>query len=564
MKRSRAIMLASVLVILALLVSGCTTAGTTTTGTTTVGTTTSGATTTTTSTQAGPAPYVLPFVDEPVTLSMFVILDGKAAMSLTSLKDNMTMQRYEEISGIKIDWYHPSSASTTAEALNVMIASGDVTDMIAGINNASDGIDTLIENGIIMRLNEAIDEYGYYLTQAFTDYPEFYAQVLSYEGNIGLYPTSRLDETTRYFESFIVRNDWLVDLGLEKPDSVDDWYTVLKAFKTQDPNKNDKADELPFVHNTNEEMGVPRLSSLWGFNATFFKWNATTVFDGKVVFASDAADFVEYVTTMNKWYAEGLLDPEYVSTDATGWREKVLSDQGGIFYGKMNGGIGTLMGSYDFSKNEKFSLEPVAYATTKDGKSYDVYSQDIYDRGGTAISAKCKNVEAAIKWNDYMYSKEGAIMASFGVEGTTFNYDNNGVPQYTELITKNPDGLSLVNAIAKYAIGGMAPRMLNDQYYWSAVMATEQQRMVYPTISVSATERKMPNNLLYSQEDFTELNRLMTDIGTYYKEGLHAFIMGTRPLSEMDAFKANLEKMGLKNAIAIMQDAYGRYVANIN
>jgi putative aldouronate transport system substrate-binding protein len=68
---------------------------------------------------------------------------------------------------------------------------------------------------------------------------------------------------------------------------------------------------------------------------------------------------------------------------------------------------------------------------------------------------------------------------------------------------------------------------------------------------------------LYSQADFTELNRLMTDIGTYYKEGLHAFIMGTRPLSEMDAFKANLDKMGLKDAIAIMQDAYDRYVANI-
>ncbi|MDW7655919.1 MAG: extracellular solute-binding protein [Bacillota bacterium] len=563
MKSSKVRVLASVLVILALLVSGCTTAGTTTTGATTGGTTT-GSTTTTAPTQTGPAPYDLPFVDEPITLSLFVSLDGKAAMSLTSLEENLTMQHYEEISGINIEWYHPSSATTTAEALNVMIASGDVTDMIAGIMSASDSIDTLIENGIIMRLNEAIDEHGYYLNQAFTEYPEFYAQVLSYEGNIGLYPSARLDEITRYFESFIVRKDWLDELGLEKPDSVEDWYTVLKAFKTQDPNKNGKNDELPFVHNTNEELGVPRLSSLWGFNATFFKWNATTVLDGKVVFATDAADFVDYVTTMNKWYAEGLLDPEYVSTDATGWREKVLSDQGGMFYGKMNGGIGTLMGSYDFSKNANFSLEPVAYATTKDGKSYDVYSQDIFDRGGTAISANCENVEAAIKWNDYMYSKEGAIMASFGIEGTTFEYDDKGVPHYTELITKNPDGLSLVNAIAKYAIGGMGPRMLNDQYYWSAVMATEQQRMVYPTVSVSSTERKMPNNLLYSQEDFTELNRLMTDIGTYYKEGLHAFIMGTRPLSEMDAFKANLDKMGLKDAIAIMQDAYDRYISNIN
>ncbi len=58
--------------------------------------------------------------------------------------------------------------------------------------------------------------------------------------------------------------------------------------------------------------------------------------------------------------------------------------------------------------------------------------------------------------------------------------DANGVPHYTELITKNPDGLSIVNAIARYAPAGFAPRLVNDQYYWNEIMLYDQQSWCTP------------------------------------------------------------------------------------
>lgn len=453
-KRIKKVMCCAILV-LALLatccLAGCGNKSATNAGQT--GTTNSGSTgsqSSGTKTSEGPEPVTMPISDKKITLTMFCILDGKAALTLQSLEENLTMQKYEELSNIDIEWYHPSSASTVGEALNIMIASNDLTDIISNITSASEGLDSLVNRGVILRLNELIDQYGYYLSKAFKDYPEFYRQSLTYDGNIALYPTARLDEETLYFESFIMRGDWLKQLNLDIPKTVDDWYTVLKAFKTKDPNNNGKDDELPFVSNSNEEMGVTRLGSLWGINTCLFRWNGTTVIDGKIKFSTETDAFDEYVSTMRKWYEEGLIDSEYVSTDATGWKEKVLTNRGGAFYGKMNGGIGTLMGSFDYSQDEDFTLIPVPYATTKDGKSYDLYSQDIFDNGGCAISAKCKHVKEAIKWLDYLYSPEGQIMASFGVEGVTFEYDAKGVPHYTELITNNPDGLSMVNAIAKY------------------------------------------------------------------------------------------------------------------
>lgn len=510
----------------------------------------------------GPESYSMPISEETITLSLFSQLDSKASVSIGTMEDNYTMQYYESISGVHIQFFHPSSATSIGEALNVMISSGEYTDLIGSIMNASDGLDTLIENDVILRLNEYIDQYGYYLSQIFEEYPEFYTQVLTHEGNIGLYPTSRLDPSTRYFESFVIRQDWLDTLGLEKPTTVDEWYTVLKAFATRDPNGNGQNDELPFVGNSNEQMGVYRLGSLFGFNACFYKEYACSILDGKVTFAANAPQFEDYVTTMAQWYAEGLLDPEYASTDATSWQEKVLSDLGGCFYGKMNGGIGTLLGSYDYeNRDPDFNLEPIGYAVTEDGNSYDFYSQEIFDQGGIAISTACEHVKEAIQWMDYMYSEEGQIMCSFGEEGVTFEYDDQGVPHYTEMVT-DAENLSLVQAIAKYTMGGIAPRMVNDLYYWDAVMSFDQQRMVYDAVSVSTTERKVPQSLKYSMEDQDRLTMLMGDIQTYYQETLNAFIMGTKPISELQQFRDTLNSMGLEEAISIMQASYDSYISN--
>jgi hypothetical protein len=42
-------------------------------------------------------------------------------------------------------------------------------------------------------------------------------------------------------------------------------------------------------------------------------------------------------------------------------------------------------------------------------------------------------------------------------------------------------------------------------------------------------------NLKYSIEDSERLSSLLADIGTYYKENVHAFIMGAKPLSSLTA-----------------------------
>ncbi|MCI9456718.1 MAG: extracellular solute-binding protein [Oscillospiraceae bacterium] len=503
-------------------------------------------------------PYTLPLTDKPITLTCFIAMDSKAGLTLTNLSENLGLQDYEKITGIHVEYNHPSSATSTSQALNIMIASNDLDDIIYNINSVSGGLDSIVKSGQILRLNEMIEEYGYYLNQTFQEYPEFKAQVMTYEGNIANYPSARLADTTHYFESLIIRKDWLDKLGLEVPTDLESWYTVLTAFKEKDPNGNGQQDELPFISNSTEEMGILRLGCFYGLNATWFRWEATGIEDGKVVFAPFKPEFKDYLTTMNQWYTEGLIDPEYLSTDAKGFSAKVLNDQGGAFYGKMNGGIATFMSS---SKTEGFEVSPVPYPITADGKSYDLYSQDISDAGGAAISASCKYPVEALRWLDYRYSPEGQIHSSFGIEGITYNMVD-GAPQYSDMIVNNTEGWSLTNAIAHYTTGGIAPRLVNDEFYWNAVMLYPQQRLVYPTVSASTDERKM-HALKYSQEDQAKLDSLLNDLGTYYTENVHAFVMGTKPLSEYDSFVETLKSMGAEEVISLKQKAYEQYLASM-
>lgn len=102
--------------------------------------------------------------------------------------------------------------------------------------------------------------------------------------------------------------DWLEKLGLDMPVTTEDFHSVLKAFKTQDPNGNNKQDEIPLTGAINTWNADPYLFLLNAFdyydNGTLLKLK-----DGKVSFCANTDGFkqgLKYIATL---YNEGLIDP---------------------------------------------------------------------------------------------------------------------------------------------------------------------------------------------------------------------------------------------------------------
>ncbi len=64
-----------------------------------------------------------------------------------------------------------------------------------------------------------------------------------------------------------------------------------------------------------------------------------------------------------------------------------------------------------------------------------------------------KHVAESAKFLDFHFSKEGTLLKYFGIEGQTYTMVNNE-PVYTDHIKKNPEGLPIMDAIAKYCRDG--------------------------------------------------------------------------------------------------------------
>ena len=124
----------------------------------------------------------------------------------------------------------------------------------------------MIKDGRIIRLNELIDSYAPNLKRIIESDPDVKKQIALDDGTIYMFPLLKLDALKLNATSvLIMRQDWLDKLNLKVPTNIDEWYTVLKAFKEQDPNGNGKPDELPFTGN----WGPGNLTKLHDFAAAF-------------------------------------------------------------------------------------------------------------------------------------------------------------------------------------------------------------------------------------------------------------------------------------------------------
>lgn len=148
------------------------------------------------------------------------------------------------------------------------------------------------------------------------------------------------------------------------------------------------------------------------------------------------------------------------------------------------------------------------------------------------------------------------MLATWGQEGVTYEYDANGDPQWTELITNNPDGMSKMDASSLYTMSvGSINFMPTDttgmaQYAIDALTTWVEHNDGAYDIPVTAT---------FTSEESESYNNYMGEISTHYNETVLRFITGDKDLSEYNSFVAELHDMGIDACIAIKQSMLDRY-----
>ncbi len=485
----------------------------------------------------------------PVTLTYFWDMDAKASMSMKSYKEIACFQEAEKAAGVNIEWMHPPAGQGT-EQFNLMMGSQEFPDLVYwGWRTVSGGPVKAIEDGSILKLNDIIDDYAPNFKAVLEANPDWNKDAILDDGSLYMFPFIRGDENLRIPDAFQIRKDWLDELQLEIPKTIDDWYTVLTAFKKNDMNQNgDSNDELPFV-----SAGLGKLMNFaraWGITNGFYTSG------DKVKYGPVQTEYEDFLKTMAKWYKEGLIDPDFAVTDGDSFDAKVSGSLGGSYHGAIFGAMGRFTQSVR-SNQPKFELAGVPFPIGPAGKSYG-YMDPAVLSSGTAIMSSCKHVEEAARYLDYGYSEKGHMTFNFGIEGESYTMED-GEPVYTDAITKNPK-LPMANALIQYAMSiSSGPFVQDVRYHWQNLIYPEQKEAV-KTWHDSCVPLEMPPITLTTEESQKSTN-IMSELNTYVDEMTTKFIMGEESLDKFDSFVKQIKKMKIDEALKIQQDALDRYNA---
>ena len=493
--------------------------------------------------------FQLPIVDEPTTLSYFVADDSNAAIMTTDWNDNEFYQEMERRTGVHLEFEMVSSADYQTN-FNLMIASGNLADMIyVGASYYAEGVDAAIDDGYFLDLTDLVDEY-------MPNYEKIRTSDIQYEllsttdsGRLGAVYELRQSKQGPWLGLWI-RQDWLDDLGLETPVTFDDYHEVLTAFK------NEKGATAPLILNFSGSDG--EFGTMSGGLNVLNSWQLDET--GKVNFGPYMDAWKEYVTIMHQWYTEGLIDPDFMATDErTADMAKVVTGASGLF-----AALYTMPSVYEAaSEDPNMNLAPVNPPVMNEGDEGHIRLRDSYTSGNTAISADSENWEVALRWLDYLYTDEGALLANYGVEGDTFEFDENGKPVFTDKILNNENGWTMTQTMASYLCPSAGIANWSD---WTRELAgvPEKDQACYDVWSEFSDDWRLPSSVTLTQEESTERAALYADISTIVKEQTAQFISGALDIEEnWDAYISALEASGMERAIEITQAAYDRYLARV-
>ncbi len=493
--------------------------------------------------------FQLPIVDEPTTLSYFVADDSNAAIMTTDWNDNEFYQEMERRTGVHLEFEMVSSADYQTN-FNLMIASGNLADMIyVGASYYAEGVDAAIDDGYFLDLTDLVDEYMPNYEKVRTSDVQYELLSTTDSGRLGAVYELRQSKQGPWLGLWI-RQDWLDDLGLDTPVTFDDYHEVLTAFK------NEKGATAPLILNFSGSDG--EFGTMSGGLNVLNSWQLDET--GKVNFGPYMDAWKEYVTIMHQWYTEGLIDPDFMATDErTADMAKVVTGASGVF-----AALYTMPSVYEAaSEDPNMNLAPVNPPVMNEGDEGHIRLRDSYTSGNTAISADSENWEVALRWLDYLYTEEGALLANYGVEGDTFEFDENGEPVFTDKILNNENGWTMTQTVASYLCPSAGIANWSD---WTRELAgvPEKDQACYDVWSEFSDDWRLPSSVTLTQDESTERAALYADISTIVKEQTAQFISGALDIEEnWDAYISALEASGMERAIEITQAAYDRYLARV-
>lgn len=467
-------------------------------------------------------------------------------------------EKLQTATGYKITNVANPVATNSAQEFQMQAAEQFPADIYGGNSLAPDIIKYGMQGGFVA-LNDLIEKNAPNIKKFLSENPEVKKAITAPDGKIYYIPYVPDGGVAR---TYFIRTDWLQELGLKEPKTVEELEKVLVEFRDKDPNKNGKKDEIPYFNDKWQE--TIRLANLWGARVYGNdSYAVRTVLDksNKMYFAWTADEFKEGIKNMARWYKMGLIDPEFVTRKANTARQTLLTkeNRGGMTHEW----VASTSGYNDSAELKKvapnFKFESMLPPSSSKGPGFEEHMRITVKPDGWAISSKSQHQAAAIKMMDYFFTKEGRTLANFGVEGVSYDMKD-GKPVF------KPEALTAAGGTNKYLwenLGAQLPIGYWQDYEYEIQWTNQIGRNGVKMYNDAKVIINNPTPVLnFNQEEKAVYDRVNSNLNTFCDEQIQKMIMGLIDVdSGWNAYVAECKKLGSDDLVKIYQSAYDRYKA---
>ena len=435
------------------------------------------------------------------------------------------------------------------ENVNLLCASGDLPDVVSNIGSVyNGGTSQAIRDEMIIDIKPLLADNApyYYSIVSSDDYTM--RSLMNDDGEMGaMYATK--SEVITVDNGLWIRKDWLDGIGKDVPTTPEEMKTVLEGFR----------DEY------GADIGLYQMIRM-GTNNVFTAvegvWNAfgsTDYYldeDGNVQFGPMQDYWFDYLAFLKDLASENL----FLTSDMTDQTSMNLFASGGI--GIQGDDPDNLTANIALlPEEEQAKVEMVPMAALGEPTELGPRASLVNAEGAISISTNCEEPEAVIHALDYLFTEEGGVLSSYGIEGLSFEYED-GKPVLTDLVLKNEGGMPARAAMGYYCNPGL-PGIIDptrSQKYWNDTQksgygiwesAYTGSSMTLPKDSLSLTEDEQDAIAVYQ-----------ADMVTYATEWANSVVFGDVELTdaEIESYRSTMtDTMHIEDLIQVYQDAYDRF-----
>ncbi|MBQ6461700.1 MAG: ABC transporter substrate-binding protein [Pseudobutyrivibrio sp.] len=470
-------------------------------------------------------------------------------------------KRLEEETNVHVDWTAISSDQWGDKISLNMANANTLTDFVFTAGFGDNDLIRYADQGVIVPVEEYIDNYMPNLKAVFDKYPEYRTMCEDADGHIWALPwIEQLGSEKTAIQTVgnnmtFINQKWLDFLGLETPTTVDEFEQVLLAFQEHAPELQKEfgidGDIIPMSCIVNDQDPNLLINGFGdGIGDVDMGQHIAVTDDKKVICTATTDGFRKGVEWLHKLYAEGLIDPECFTQDWSTYVAKGKSHRYGVCF---TWDVANIDNIQDYVPLKALKADTVN-VTPQNGSFTSGF-----DRGRCVVTSVCKNPAFVCAWLDKMYDPFQSPQNNWGTYGEDDDFDIFELSENEDgekMLKHAPLGdASPVEVREAECVGG--PLAVLDEYYGKYVTCPDDAQYRLDWIKDYYTDdmhcKYVYPRVFMSSEDTEKLSAIQTDLGSYLNSSKAEFIRDGITDDSWNAYINQVDSYGLDQYLEIYQ-----------